>query len=266
MIRTMRNQVPEVDLALLDPDAFTFSVLKRILRTVCETTITDDANFILCLSNQGYPVWIWTKDGIDPETLEEVRRITLEEWPPAQYHFNIKYEAADYFMARSGDLKLLMNMMTYECQQPVPPAPVPGRAVPCAEKDLDLLVEWLLAFQEEVGIDKRPAEEHRKGLKEKIGEQSLYFWLNEEEQPVCLCGFRASRENLLSSLGPVFTPPEERRKHYAENLVHAVTCEVLNRGLKPILYTNADYEASNGCYQKVGFRLKGTLCTIGKSL
>ena len=29
-----------------------------------------------------------------------------------------------------------------------------------------------------------------------------------------------------------------------------------------MLYTNADYKASNACYEKIGYEFKGKLCTI----
>ena len=30
----------------------------------------------------------------------------------------------------------------------------------------------------------------------------------------------------------------------------------------PMLYTDADYVASNACYEKIGFILRGNLCTM----
>ena len=33
-------------------------------------------------------------------------------------------------------------------------------------------------------------------------------------------------------------------------------------GYTPMLYTNADYTASNACYSKIGYVLRGKLCTI----
>ena len=34
-------------------------------------------------------------------------------------------------------------------------------------------------------------------------------------------------------------------------------------GYVPMLYTDADYVASNACYKKIGYVLRGKLCTIG---
>ena len=30
----------------------------------------------------------------------------------------------------------------------------------------------------------------------------------------------------------------------------------------PMLYTDADYIASNACYEKIGYMLRGKLCTL----
>ena len=63
--------------------------------------------------------------------------------------------------------------------------------------------------------------------------------------------------------GLVYTREEYRRRHYAENLVYAVTKTAKDAGYTPTLYTDADYAASNACYKKIGYKLKGTLRTVG---
>ena len=122
-VRYLKNEPLNYDEALLKKDRYTFSVLQRILKMNCQLTITDDETFIICLSAKGYPVWVWTVDGISEEKLAEVFKITMQEFPPEEFHYNIKYEPAEYFMAQASDLKLLMNMMTYECLETVAPTP-----------------------------------------------------------------------------------------------------------------------------------------------
>jgi len=39
--------------------------------------------------------------------------------------------------------------------------------------------------------------------------------------------------------------------------------KVKEAGCIPMLYTDADYAASNACYEKIGYVLRGKLCTIG---
>ena len=67
----------------------------------------------------------------------------------------------------------------------------------------------------------------------------------------------------MASLNLVYTRPAFRRKHYAENLVYQVTKLAMDGGYVPMLYTDADYAASNACYEKIGYVLRGKLCTIG---
>ena len=54
-----------------------------------------------------------------------------------------------------------------------------------------------------------------------------------------------------------------RRHHYAEHLVYQVSGIIEENGYLPMLYTDADYVASNACYEKIGYILRGKLCTIG---
>ena len=66
----------------------------------------------------------------------------------------------------------------------------------------------------------------------------------------------------LACVGLVYTREEARRKHYAENLVYRVTRIAKQAGYLPMLYTDADYIASNACYEKIGYILRGKLCSI----
>lgn len=74
---------------------------------------------------------------------------------------------------------------------------------------------------------------------------------------------RAAKDGNMASINLVFTRPEFRRKHYAQNLVYQVTKLAIDAGYVPMLYTDADYTASNACYEKIGYVLRGELCTIG---
>ena len=90
---------------------------------------------------------------------------------------------------------------------------------------------------------------------------TTFFWQNEQGEPVFSCKYAA--DGTMASLNLVFTRPAFRRKHYAENLVYQVTKLAMERGYVPMLYTDADYTASNACYEKIGYVLRGKLRTIG---
>ena len=89
----------------------------------------------------------------------------------------------------------------------------------------------------------------------------MYFWVDEEGRKVASCQYAPTGN--MASLNLVYTRKEYRRKHYAEHLVYQVTKIAQTSGYIPMLYTNADYVASNACYEKIGYVMRGKLCTLG---
>ena len=64
------------------------------------------------------------------------------------------------------------------------------------------------------------------------------------------------------SLNNVFTMPDHRRKGYASALVREVAQTIIKKEHMPMLYTDAEYEPSNKCYEALGFVRRGSLCTL----
>lgn len=89
----------------------------------------------------------------------------------------------------------------------------------------------------------------------------FYFWKDAQDATVACCSFNPNGN--LGCVGSVYTVPAHRRHHYAQQLVYEVTRIIADEGLIPMLYTDADYAASNACYEKLGYVQRGRLCTIG---
>ena len=129
------------------------------------------------------------------------------------------------------------------------------------QDDLDELVDFFEMFRDAVEIDKESREQYRIEAADSIRSGNTYFWKNASGKSVASCGWHPVND--MASIGLVYTRKEERRKHYAEHLVYQVTVIAKNAGYIPMLYTDADYAASNACYEKIGYVLRGKLCTIG---
>ena len=127
-------------------------------------------------------------------------------------------------------------------------------------EDIDELVEFMDLFHRETGVDQDSLEAYRHKAEEAKRSGSHFFWKNAEGRYAAVCNFRPNGD--LACVGLVYTREEYRRKHYAENLVYQVTRMAKDAGYIPMLYTDADYAASNACYEKIGYVLKGKLCTI----
>ena len=258
----------ERDDLLLEKDRITFSVLKQIMKN-CQYVSSNHEKLIICFSCLPFPVWIWTADDATEEEKEKAYQLTMRRFPPEEaYSYNLKYELAEYFIERSLEegkkLSIQINMYAYDCPQPVrPKEKAEGCLHRCTEEDIDILVEFMDLFHREIGIDQQSLVSYRKTAEEDVRNGYLYFWKNNDGKPVASCHYRPNGS--MASIGLVYTRKEDRRHHYAQNLVYQVTKIAMEQGYLPVLYTVANYLASNACYEEIGYRLRGKLCTIGLS-
>ena len=257
------------DFSLLNSDKYTFFVLKRVLGYECDVILSDHENLIICHTHSPYPVWIWTKDDASKEDLKRAYDLTNEVLPIGKdYTYNVKYELADYFIDRALEdgkkMSVKTNMLAYDCQDPIrPDKDCDGKLHICTVDDVDELIEFMDLFHTETGIDRESFDVYRKKALESVENRCMYLWKNRDGKSVASCTFRPNGE--LGSVGLVYTRQEERRKNYASNLVYRVTKKAKEEGFLPMLYTDADYKASNACYEKIGYVKRGRLCTIGSA-
>ena len=261
--------VDERDYKLLNGDKYTFSVLSRIVSGDNSLLLTDHKKLIICFTGQPFPVWIWTPDDVSDEEKERAYRLAGEQgFLDGTHRFNMKYELAEYFIDRAKAeglaLSVTTNLYAYDCKTPIrPETETDGELHKCTEDDLDELVDFFSMFRDAVGIDKESREQYRIQALDGIRAGTMYLWKNTAGKYVASCNWHPVND--MASVGLVYTREDERRKHYAEHLVYQVTMIAKNAGLIPMLYTDADYAASNACYEKIGYVLRGKLCTLGVS-
>ena len=261
------NFADERDLKLLDNDRYTFFVLRRIMGSDCELFITDHEKIIICYSSEPFPVWIWTRDNASETEMEDAYLKAYDNGLlDGKHKFNLKYDLAQYFIKRAKkdgiSLKILINMYAYDNPDPIAPSDkCDGKLYKCDKKDVEELVRFLEVFHKEIGIDQKDTEGYRKDAKAFIDTGRMFFWKDESGNNVASCKYAPDGD--MASINLVYTREDYRRKHYAENLVYQVTMIAKNEGYMPMLYTDADYVASNACYEKIGYVLRGKLCTIG---
>ena len=260
----------EKDYALLAQDQYTFFVLNRLLGGNNTLLLTDHERVILCFSAEPFPVWIWTADDASEEEFEKVYLLAKENGlMDGKHRFNIKYKLAEYFIRRAVadgiDFTIETNMFAYDCPEPiVPSVSCDGSLHQCTTDDIDEIVELMDLMHHAIDADYESEEVYRRKAEDGVARGGLYFWKNAEGKTVACCNWHGNNSG-MASIGLVYTREEERRKHYAQNLVYQVSMVVKQAGFLPILYTDADYVASNACYEKIGYILRGKLCTIRNS-
>ncbi|HET6662988.1 MAG TPA: GNAT family N-acetyltransferase, partial [Acidimicrobiales bacterium] len=152
-----------------------------------------------------------------------------------------------------------LHSRLHEATTVVDPDPVPGRLRLAREDEAPLALDWFEAFtrdaDEQAG---REAGSHHDlaedldGMRRRIAEERLWFWVDEEDRPVHLTAHNLPALG-AARIGPVFTPREHRGKGYAGNAVARVARQLLDGGARACLYTDQANPTSNALYAALGF-------------
>jgi uncharacterized protein len=134
--------------------------------------------------------------------------------------------------------------------------PAPGGTRPATEADRSLLVSWLRAFATEaLPGEHQPAAQTDRMLDLRLAspdDAGLWLW-ERNGIPVSLAGFTRLATG-GARVGPVFTPPPERRRGFATALVAALSRWLLADGEAGcFLYTDLANPTSNKIYADIGY-------------
>jgi predicted GNAT family acetyltransferase len=142
----------------------------------------------------------------------------------------------------------------YKLEKVKPPPGVSGHMRRAVEADRALLIEWMTAFQQEAFGEPDPAAVERMAHNMLVMPPEMrgtYLW--EDPHPVSLVSYGGPTPNSMR-LGPVYTPPECRRKGYASACTAWVSQTLLDSGRKfCTLFTDLANPTSNHIYQEVGY-------------
>ena len=258
--------VNDKDFVLLKQDCYTFEVLTNILEGECELIRSNHENLLLCHSESYYPVWLWTPDNATDKVKQNAWELVCNLRPLRNgYRYNLKYELAEYFIKKAADdgdeLGISKNLFVYDCFSPITPDTVAdGNLYCCTKDDEEAAAAIIPYFYTEIG-ENEPSYEHcLEKVRYYIADNGFFFWKNNNGKNVACCCYKLNGR--FARISGVYTFPDERRKHYAQNMVYQVTRKLSETGYIPMLYTDADYQASNACYEKIGYILQGKLCTV----
>lgn len=131
-----------------------------------------------------------------------------------------------------------------------PPVGVPGDARRATEPDTGLVVSWLRAFHTEASPDNpRVADEV---VRQRIEFGLLWLWV-EDDDPVSLAGVSEPAAG-VARVGPVYTPPSQRRHGFGSAVTAAASRHALDSGAAHVaLYTDLANPVSNSIYQAIGY-------------
>jgi len=132
-----------------------------------------------------------------------------------------------------------------------PPRPASGRLRLAAADEQQLLVGWWRGFYAEA--EPPHPDDAEQDVAARYRDRSLYLW-EDSGEPVSLICARPTG-NGYGWIGPVYTPPERRRRGYAGAGVAAASRQLLYAGAsRCLLFTDLDNPTSNKIYHEVGYR------------
>lgn len=254
-------------------DKYKFNLVFKILAGDELLLYSDEENYFLARNKAGMPTWIWTKDGLkDNKILEEIKEVISLYLTDLEYdQFTCKKEYYN-FLKQTGYDKL--NTKDYfelgflTCNRVKIVKQTDGKMIICTKEDKEKIFSLIIQFTDFMNKTlnrnkKASMEELKEEMDSQIEEKCLYCWKNQEGKIVCIANFQVLGD--IARIGHVFTLEEERGKGYAANLIHDLTEKLLSEGLKPMLYTDYNYPASNKAYINAGYEDNGFLINFSCS-
>ncbi len=148
--------------------------------------------------------------------------------------------------------QIRMRMRAYELRQVIPPPHPPGGSLRLATlEDLELVIPWRAAFEQE-SLHQPAPDDLREEVSRHIQRGAVYLW--DDNGPVSTAASNRPTPRGIS-IGGVYTPPERRARGYASALVAALSQRMLDSGKAfCTLFTDLDFPTSNAIYQKIGYQ------------
>lgn len=141
----------------------------------------------------------------------------------------------------------------YRLTAVIPPRPAPGAARIGGTADRGLVADWLRAFALEAlgeSMDDAPVFADRWAAR--LGGRQMWLW-EVDGGVVSMAGISGPTPHGIR-VGPVYTPPDRRRRGYAGALVATASQAELDAGRQFVfLFTDLANPTSNHVYQAIGY-------------
>jgi predicted GNAT family acetyltransferase len=152
--------------------------------------------------------------------------------------------------------RIILRERIYQLDTVIPPEDVPGSMRRGGEADRALLEAWLDAFMAEALPDSVREDNGAAWVARLFASprRAAYLWEDPSGRPVALAAYGSPTPSGIR-IGPVYTPPEYRKRGYASALVAALSQSLLDSGRRfCFLFTNLANPTSNAIYQAIGYR------------
>ncbi|WP_055477491.1 GNAT family N-acetyltransferase [Sphaerimonospora mesophila] len=139
------------------------------------------------------------------------------------------------------------------------PCAAPGKARTATVGEVAEAARWFREFQEEAHVDR--TADPTPVVSARVNREELIWW-EDGDRRVALAALSTPVAG-MSRIGPVYTPPEFRRRGYGSAATHAASRKAMDEGAAEVLlFADLANLTSNSIYQKLGFRQVADHATI----
>ena len=147
--------------------------------------------------------------------------------------------------------RVVMQQRVYKLTTVDPVTATSGSLRVATMDDLDLVADWVAAFEQEA-LTMIVPQSPRAVAARRVAAGEVYLWCDPE--PRTMAGSARPTKRAIA-VNAVYTPPEWRRRGYATACVAALSTLLLTRGYEfCVLYTDLANPTSNAIYQRIGYR------------
>ncbi|MCI0632792.1 MAG: GNAT family N-acetyltransferase [Actinobacteria bacterium] len=167
---------------------------------------------------------------------------------------HVEEAAVGLAAATGGRPEQILSQGVFALRQIREVAAVPGQPRKATDGDRALLRAWMVEFLVEAVPDpQHQLDQLDRSLDTRFSSVDGGFWFWEDTAPVSLAGF-GGRTPTGIRVGPVYTPPEFRRRGYATALVAELSRWLQQRGHSSVfLFTDLSNPTSNRIYLDIGY-------------
>lgn len=243
-----------------------FALLHQIVKGDNPYIVTDNENYFLARTKEGYPTWVWTSNNINEEKIKEVKSV-MESFLTDNEKDAFTCKKSFYHILKADNFKVLNSdyyeMGSYYCPSTVEPRKSDGKVRLATSDDIDTLAKYNMWDLKEIENIDITYEESYKSIVDLVDKKIFYVWVDDNDKIVCTAVLKTNDK--FARINHVYTPVESRCKGYAKNLIYVLTQKAIDEGFTPVLYTDYNYPASNKAYKAVGYIDTGVLINFSCS-
>jgi len=185
----------------------------------------------------------------------EALAAAINDEPPGVIAAQPEAEAfAEAWSAKTGVTSRINRAQgVFSLERVEPPPPTSGRIRDAGAGDRPLVLDWWQAFLEEALGESAEPESVAHEVDHRLGAEDGGVVLWDDGETVSLSGFGSPTPNGIR-IGPVYTPPELRRRGYASALVAELSERLLNERRFCFLYTDLANPTANKIYEQIGYK------------